>query len=73
MFTQIKTAYIRSQNTLLQDAIGAASIVLSCWLPCIFPVCICQSYLDLEIAFPKSVRSPLMCVRICLLVPVILP
>jgi len=28
MFTQIKTAYIRSQNTLLQDAIGAASIAL---------------------------------------------
>ena len=28
MYTQIKTAYIRSQDTLLQDAIGAISIVL---------------------------------------------
>jgi hypothetical protein len=28
MYTQIKTAYIRSQDTLLQDAIGAVSIVL---------------------------------------------
>ena len=28
MYKQIKTAYIRSQDTLLQDAIGAVSIVL---------------------------------------------
>jgi hypothetical protein len=28
MYTQIKTAYIRSKDTLLQDAIGAVSIVL---------------------------------------------
>ena len=28
MYTQIKTAYIRSLDTLLQDAIGAVSIVL---------------------------------------------
>ena len=29
MFAQIKTAFIRSQDTLVQDAIGAVSIVLT--------------------------------------------